>query len=291
MLDRAHIKLSPRVAPAPPVEQFVLGRSVEDAAELLPRIFNLCRAAQMVAARLSFGLALPNGWKQDLCRDIARDHALKLAVMLPAKLGMAPLVLPPGNQHLSKPTLGAIFPKSGAAFEDYLKTEQGIAPYLRAVDQIFAPGEAVTDTLPTVTAVSAERIAPVENSLAARHLDHPVLQYLEVTRGRGPLWRLAARALDLQAVEQGALADPLVVNGAVLVPAARGLYAVRAEVQAGRVTAFRRFTPTDHMLAPGGILAQSLARLPAEKHPHAPLLLDILDPCVPVSLQEGAQDA
>ena len=44
------------------------------------------------------------------------------------------------------------------------------------------------------------------------------------------------------------------------------------------------------MLAPGGILEHSLATLPASKHDQAALVVDILDPCVPIRL-EGLTDA
>jgi hypothetical protein len=79
-------------------------------------------------------------------------------------------------------------------------------------------------------------------------------------------------------------------GGRALVPAARGLYAVAARVEGGRVAAFARVTPTDHLLAPGGVLDRSLAALPADRGALAPLLLDILDPCSPVQVME-AEDA
>ena len=70
--------------------------------------------------------------------------------------------------------------------------------------------------------------------------------------------------------------------------AARGSYAVAATVTDGKVTGFSRVTPTDHLLATDGILDRSLAALPALKSGYAPLLLDILDPCTPVALEEAA---
>ena len=54
------------------------------------------------------------------------------------------------------------------------------------------------------------------------------------------------------------------------------------------MTAFSRITPTDHLLAPGGVLAQCLATLPADRAGLAPLMLEILDPCSPVRLEEVA---
>jgi hypothetical protein len=40
------------------------------------------------------------------------------------------------------------------------------------------------------------------------------------------------------------------------------------------------------MLAPGGMLMRSLASLPPSKAGLAPLVLNILDPCVPVTLTQ-----
>lgn len=54
------------------------------------------------------------------------------------------------------------------------------------------------------------------------------------------------------------------------------------------MTAFARMTPTDHLLAPGGILEHSLATLPADSGRLVPVLLALLDPCVPVTVEEAA---
>jgi hypothetical protein len=43
-------------------------------------------------------------------------------------------------------------------------------------------------------------------------------------------------------------------------------------------------------MADGGIMAQALASLPRAKHAEARLLVDLLDPCAPVTL-EGAHHA
>lgn len=292
MLDRVHTPLQLVAAAAPPVEQLVLGRPVEEAAEMLPRIFNLCRGAQEVAVRLGFGLPQRDGWAERLAQEIARDHALKLGVLLPSRLGLPPLKVPADHGDLPQALYGENgFPQDGKSFETFLTGDCGIAPVLRAVDRAFGPAEAVSAGLPLVDANSAGRIVPVENSMAARHHDHPVMRHVAQTRGQGPLWRLVGRALDVGSALWGCLPAPRRIADTVLVPAARGLYAVRAQTTDGRVTAFGRVTPTDHLLAPDGVAAQSLATLPPNKSALAPLLLEILDPCVPVTLKGGAQDA
>lgn len=291
LLERRHPPLSVETQEVLPVEQLLLGRPVEEAAALLPRIFNLCRMTQEVAARLAFGLELAEGWANNLAQDVAREHAMKLGVMLPARLGATPMTMPKGTEGLPETLFGTDgFPESPDAFESFLSDGQGVAPMLRAVDQAFERDASWGD-LPMVSALNAEQSAPLENSVAARHQGHPVLKHVQTTRGCGPLWRLVARALDLMMAVSNGLPQPLVAKGAVYVPAARGLYAVRATHKDGRVMSFRRVTPTDHLLAADGALEQSLSNLPAGKLPFAHLLIDILDPCTPVTLQEGTQHA
>ena len=71
-----------------------------------------------------------------------------------------------------------------------------------------------------------------------------------------------------------------------MVPAARGLYGIRAAVENGRVKTFERITPTDHLTAPGGALSQALGSLPpARAAALAPILLAVMDPCFPIELE------
>ena len=55
--------LHARPAPVLPVADMVVGQTPEDAAAMLPRLFNLCRVAQGIAARAAFDLPLPDGWQ------------------------------------------------------------------------------------------------------------------------------------------------------------------------------------------------------------------------------------
>lgn len=296
MLDAPHRPLR-AVRPAPvPVEAMLLGQRAEDAADLLPRLFSLCRAAQGAAARLALGLG--GGPDSDaLSREVRRDHLLKLCVTWPGFFRCAPSPLPAnwaeGGQAVARAVYGpaGTMPATLADFRAWLSAGTGIAPSLALVAGCFRPGEATAPGLPLVDDRTAFAAVAVENSVAARVAGHPLLTALAAESGRGPLWRAAARAVDLEA----ALADRLpraraTTPGHAVVPAARGLYAVSARVAEGRVAAFHRVTPTDHLLAPGGVLDRSLASLPADRGALAPLVLDILDPCTPVRL-EDAPDA
>ncbi len=76
-----------------------------------------------------------------------------------------------------------------------------------------------------------------------------------------------------------------------MVTTARGACFLSAEVRDNRVAALERSTPSDHMLAPNGILEQSLNSLPGSKRQLAHLVIDLMDPCSPVTFREVAPHA
>lgn len=266
--------------PALPLDQLVLGKPVVHVLETLPRIFNLCKTAQGVALRMACHLPVGAEDIQELHHEILRDHQMRLSVLLPAQLGIDGAALAP------------IPPDMG------LDQALATSPLLAHLAKLFAPGEACVAAGP-------------ENSVADRQAECPVMQSAEARFGRGPLWRVLARYTELEnpifptpvlepsdegdrdtGRDKGPHKDGDANRGGnwAVVPAARGSYRLRARVEAGKITAFARRTPTDDMLCPGGRVDQSLASLPRAKAALAPLVLDILDPCVPLTLKE-AQDA
>lgn len=264
-----------------PVARLVLGRPPEEVAALMGHIFNLCGVAQGLAVRLSLGLPIA---PLDARREILRDHLAKLCLHLPRALGLAPQPLPEGwaagGAALQSWIWGGAPP---ADLEAFLASGRGVAPLLTAFTKAFAPGEAVAD-LPPLT--DPMQLTAQENSPAGRVAAHPLMAQAEAGFGRGPLWRVLGRALDLHAVAEAVPEPELRADGTALVAAARGTYALRARAVAGVVTALARVTPTDHLIAPGGALSLSLATLPAAKIGLAALVIDSLDPCVPVSVKE-----
>ena len=262
-----------------PIAALVLGRPVAEAAAVLPRVFNLCRGAQTLAVRLALGLEArdPSGAAmQALQAEILQDHLANLWVIWPKLLGLP--VLP-----LRKDVWGGEAPTDLAR---WMASGRGVAPVLAAIEQGFAPDEAVA-SLPLPRPETALIECAQENSVAARHEQHSLMQQVETAYGRGPLWHGLARVLDVEACLTGALPAPQVLaDGTAIVAAARGGYALRARAVAGMVTSFERRTPTDHLCAPNGALAQALATLPAQKYHLAPVVVGILSPCVPVQFQE-----
>lgn len=285
-MDGGRISIAPAwevdLPPAPALDALLIGKPVAEVADTLPRLFNLCAAAQGMAARLSLGLALVPHSGTMLAREILRDHLLALCVTLPRLAGLPVRNLPEGWHSATDlgPTLWG-----GAQPDDlgvWLNSGLGLAPLVARVQALFAPGEGEAPALPMVDAANLDTGAALENSPAARHAGTPLMRQAHAMAGHGPLWRLIGRLCDAQAAACGALPGPhLRADGMALVAAARGVYALRLTQEDGVLRAIRRITPTDHMLAPAGSLRTSLASLRSPRL--APLLVALHDPCVPVT--------
>ncbi|KEO55984.1 hypothetical protein TP2_00260 [Thioclava pacifica DSM 10166] len=276
-----------RVAIAPPVpspvEAMMLGKSPQEVASLMPRLFNLCGVAQGLAARLALGL---DAGGSDPRREILRDHLAKFCLRWPQLLGLSPQALP-ANWSQGGETL-RLWLWGGEPPEDiwrWLASGEGVSGVLQVIADRFAPGEAVAELPPLTNPIS---LIAQENSPAGRVSNDPRMRMIEDRYGRGPLWRALGRAIDLDRLCQDAPISKLYSKGLAVVAAARGSYALQAQASDGRVTMLSRVTPTDHLLAAGGVLERSFATLPACKADLAPLLVDILDPCVPVLMKEAA---
>jgi hypothetical protein len=271
--------------PNPPALGALLhGKSPAQAAELLPRLFNLCSAAQGMAARLSLGLPAAPDAQESLAREVLRDHLLALFITLPRAAGLPALPLPQGWQK-SPDIASALWggPRP-VLLAQWLASTHGLAPLVARISARFGQ-QAQVDPLPFATAENADSMVPLENSPAARHAGNALLRQAETLAGRGPLWRLLGRILDAEAAARSALPAPAMrADGMALVPAARGVYALRLDTDQGRITRICRITPTDHMLAPGGSLRRALSAL--DQPALAPLLVALHDPCLPVKLPE-----
>lgn len=269
-----------------PIAALVKGRAPDELADLLPRLFSICREAQGLAVRMALGLPVAARATEAVLHEVRRDHLLKLCLHWPSLLGLAGIGLPPATAfddpaaHL---LAGSSLPDSAETLDRWLQSGTGVTPLFAALDHAFAPGEAATSQ-PLVTSATALAEGAQDNSAAARQATTSFLQAVESRRGRGPLWYAAGCLAECA----GAVlpAPVLLADGTAVVPAARGLYAVRAGVTQGRVVSLTRRTPTDHLTAPGSGLDQALARLPAAKSALLPLVVDILSPCLAVSIRE-----
>ncbi|MGB1027221.1 MAG: hypothetical protein ACPGYL_11740, partial [Rhodospirillaceae bacterium] len=126
----------------------------------------------------------------------------------------------------------------------------------------------------------------VENSVAARMADALLMQEIEARFGRGPLWRMTARLVDLDRLLSPGV--QLSHPRAGVIEAARGWMLVRGFAVENQVTGFQRLSPTDFALLPEGLLAQTMASLPCRADIPLPrlarLVLETIDPCVMTEL-------
>lgn len=292
MLDGRGRKDKPtqlRVAKPPrlPIEDVMLRQPIDTAHRLLVQNVNYANASLVLAASKLFDLPAPPSMHDDVRHEVLRDHVLKLWITLPTHFGLTGAPLPPREGAGDHIVAEALFGPAGAPppnaeqFERFLQSESRIAVVLRKIDQCFEAEEAATGKLDPFTSCSGLGAAPLENSLAQRHLLHPVMRHIAETRGRGPLWRATARIFDAYACLRDRL--PLAhcpASDRVCVPVSQGTCLFEARSETGRVTRFRMVSPDDHLLARGGILDRMLETLPGTKEGLLPLLLDILDPSV-----------
>lgn len=266
-------------APDPlPLQRLVAGRRRAEVVALLPRLFNLCGAAQAAAARLALDLPAEVGSATAIRQDILRDHLFKLMIDWPRLVGLTARALPVDWADDADAVRFAVFgsrglPENSVELFAWLASGAGCAPLLSALSRRFVAGVAATD-------------GP-DNSPAGRQADHPALAAIAAAEGHGPLWRAFGRLVDLEAALSGDLPPPRrLAPGLAEAPASRGVFRIEARAEGDAVQALRRWTPTDDMLA--GPLALALSRLPVEKRGLAPLVVQLFDPCVPVEFTEAA---
>jgi hypothetical protein len=277
----------------PRADSLVQCHTVAEARETIGRAFNHCRAAQITAFDIATGQTAS---ETELCAEMRREHLVQIFMGWPHALGLRPLferTWLTDDREVMRALFGPLARIPGNDFDmaGFLGSDDGIAPLLRVIGDLFGPNAAAADGFPLVDADSAFRALPVENSPAARQAATPAMDYVEAFYGRGPLWRATGRVIDLATLIVGERPRPVTVApGSALVPAARGCYALRVATEDGRVTALTHVTPTDHLLAPGGTLEAMLGSLPAHRNRLMPLLMALVDPCRPVNV-EVARDA
>ncbi|PWR22874.1 nickel-dependent hydrogenase large subunit [Zavarzinia aquatilis] len=290
------------------------GRSAAATAALVPLIFNLCSAAQERAARGALGLPCAGG-EATIRQEHLRDHALCLGVTWPALLGEGP-----DNELLSLVADYGTGRASAAALRDHLLgTPMDDGPLtLPRLERLMAGGAtAFLRLLAAVrtrlrphwgrAALPAPSPADIADHLTGRRValrettardavaGHPLLRALEAGEGRSLFARMVARLLDfLRVLDPAAVFAPASrpLPGVGVATAVRGLVGHFAELRDERVAAYRLVTPTDWNTAPGGILAQVLAALPAAGDlPFlARLAVSCVNPCVPTTIAiDGAR--
>lgn len=291
----------------------LVGRTPQEAARLVPLVFNLCGAAHGLAAAAALGLPQPAD-PAAMARETVRDHALAILHHWPAALGEAPdrdalglLARPGGDAGLAAALVGdagALAAFSPEELDAWLRAAP--TPTARRLAQIrrFDPAEGraalaelteadVTCALQAAAAPSPQPAAPLrETGALGRTAGAPLLAALMAAEGRSLFVRLLARLVDCLAALAAAAPAPAAPQwpqsppGLGLAPAARGLLGHAARVEDGRVAAYRILSPSAWNLMPGGLLERAFAALSSGPQGWrlAPLLVSAINPCVPIVL-------
>lgn len=304
-------RLTARGASSPAA--WLVGRRAEDAALLIPRVFNLCASAHAEAARCALGL--PPGPDADASARQERllDHAVAVFCDWPALLGgVADREALRGLAHgrteiartLRRRLLGDEIDLVGGGVRTLDRwLSCGATPTARLFARLHGlldPAWGRAELLmpgPADIAASLEAGRPTqsrETTAADLWRETPLLSELTAREGMSLFVRMLARLADLLACLDSSegLPDASVcapAAGIGLARAARGLLAHRATVVAGIVTDYRILSPSAWNLAEGGLLGRMFATLPTgDQAPMlARLVLSCVNPCVPVRLRLG----
>lgn len=311
-----------RLTPATALDRAVcvIGRTADEAARLLPRLFNLCAAAHGEAASQALGLAGDGSPTQQQAisrqavsrQERLRDHALALCVDWPTILDSTPDrqtlgLLGTGadpdkcRRALLGSTMNELSEATAPDLERWLRAGESPAArllaYVRGLDPAW--GRASLELpAPADIATSLEADAPIcprETTAADLWRQVPLIAALVAREGVSLFVRMLARLLDLLDCLLPHRSEPTFSTepGIGIARAARGLLAHRARVENGRIAQYRVLAPSAWNLAPGGLLARMLDALPigAQTPMLARLAVSCVNPCVPVSLRFEPREA
>ena len=314
-LDRGEGGLSVRID-APPMlslTRMLAGKPVNEAGRLAGVVFSGAPLCEQLATDAASGLPVTPRSLHQLALEVLHHHAIRFASAWPAAIGL-PQMVPPrvaaADAALDLAGLSrALFgpdgpPRRLSEFESWIAA--GAVPAARVFRHIWchwdgrwgraelplwAPGMPLGHLDWTEATIDG---LPVETGLPARVADSNLMREIEARRGRGIIWRLAARVVDatelLDRLGQGcddSLAQGLSPDtGCALAP--NGTLLVRLEIQGGTVARYLRLSPTDFALHPRGLMKRVLATLPVrERAPLravAALAIESVDPFMPTRL-------
>jgi uptake hydrogenase large subunit len=299
-----HFTSAPMLDPEP----LLVGRRVEEARELLPRLFNLCGAAHRAAASHALGFSDTEN-AAAMRAETVRDHGVALFHLWPSVLGTASdrtglALLGRGTPaELARHVCGGDNLPEFSMPELTSWVERGPTPaacLLRDLRDRLDPawGRAALPALDAdaLDADLAEQVPSprCEATVLARVRAAPVIRALLAVEGASLFVRLFARIVDLLWMADGGRDTRLHGHagaGGGYAQAARGILMHRAQVKDGHVLAYRVRTPSAWNLAPGGLFAQMLAALPARRE--AQMLARIaecaVNPCVPLTLHFASE--
>lgn len=264
----------------------LIGKQVTEALRMIGHLFAICGAAQHGAASLALFGQLPPDLRALLAAEIVREHTLAVLLGWAAQLGEKPDS--DGAMHVNalsrrEETLGACGALAshtvlGMSAEAFLSLSDG-----EARDWI-ARGETIAARFLQPFANGAQTpLAHGDPDLVTRHGETPALRAL-APRSLGRVHM--ARLVDLACHARAGEAVRAVSLGAGMgwVDCSRGRLVHEAEVENGRITAYRISPPTERHFSAGGLAHNWLASLSDGSREirvaTARRMVHALDPCV-----------
>lgn len=270
---------------APPkamLSRLMEGRPAAEAARMAGLMGDSCPLAHEAAARAAFGLDVGADCPRAMAAENLRQHLHCIFNRWPLALGL-PAAAAPDAAASASVIDHALFGPGGApdcvdAFEIWLEQADVVpASILRRIwrhwDSRWGRAELrlwrVGDPFVNVDWVEDEIDGePVETGVGARLADCDLLRGVEARRGRGLVWRLAARLIDCSRLldglaGRGPLDSPVELSpGIGAAPSASGVILAYGALSRDRVEAYEQMTPTDAALHPRGALRQMLDHAP-----------------------------
>jgi hypothetical protein len=297
---------------APPMVslcRMLAGRAPADAGMLAGTVYARSPSSEAAAIAAATGQPIDDSLLRGMIVEALHEHAVKMLAAWPAALGRkgAPVPAPETSNPIA--LASALFgdmppPRRIGEFEAWIK--RGATPAARVLDEVWqhwdtrwgraalplwSPGQPLGRVDWAAAVIDG---AAADTGLVARVSDSDLMREIEARRGRGIVWRLAARLVDagrlLDRLREDRL-DGLACHvlpgvGAALAP--NGTLLVEAETEGEAISRYQRLSPADFALHPEGLMHKALATLP--KRSRAPLgaiaslIIEAVDPGIPTRL-------
>jgi hypothetical protein len=296
---------------APPMVslcRMLAGKPPAEAGQLAGVVYARAASSEAAAIAAATGGDVSETQLRGMLLEALQEHAVKMLAAWPAALGRPPMPVPAFGSDPEALAV-ALFgneapPQRLGSFEAWLK--RGATPAARVLDEvwqhwdarwgraalpIWSPGQPLGRVDWAGALIDG---AVADTGLVARVAETDLMREIEARRGRGVIWRLAARVADaailLDRLRENRL-EGLACHvqpgvGAALAP--NGTLLVEAKTEGGAISRYQRLSPADFALHPGGLLHKALATLPrrsrAPLRSIAALIVEAIDPAIPTRL-------
>lgn len=304
---------------APPMvslARMLAGKTVTEAGQMAGAVYPQSASSEAAAIMAAGEQEIPERLARSMLIEALHEHAIKMLAAWPAAVGICPAPVPAPGTDDPDQLEQSLFGSHGAptrldAFEAWLARAN--TPTAHVIDAVWHHwdarwGRAVLPLWSSDHPLGAVDWAGAlidgavtDTGVVARVAETDLLREVEARRGRGIVWRLAARVADatllldrLRNRNYDGLAVPIRPGiGAALAPS--GTLLVEVEQEGGVVSRYQRLSPADFALHPGGLLHKVLGTMPRRSRAPlgviAALAVESIDPAMPTRLTVPQQAA